>query len=595
LWRSPLAQKKHSQNDIPMHWLTLGFSAELEARYKTYFLARFLPYIRIALFLGFFIYAAFGVMDYYLAPHHYLSMWKLRFGLGVPVVLGCLLLTYSKFFQRYLHLGLAATSFVASAVLIALISVAPKPVDSTYYAGFMLVLYFSYTFVRMRAFHAAIAGWASLLLYGYVAIDLQRLDTWVLVNNISFLFSANIIGMVACYFIERQSRNNFLHLERIEEETARTDAMNNLLASEIRLRRQNEEKIRQSEQALRTIFDAVDAALFIHQPDGTVENVNEKMLEMYQATRDEVIGTGPDSAPPPPSDNPLYMLQEIYSRALQGESLRFEWKGLRQHDQEEFDVEVSLKKIALSGEDKLLATVHDITDRKRAEALRADMERMSRHDLKGPLGIIVSLPEVLLEELDGLSEEQVKLLKRIEEAGYRMLDMINLSLDMYKMEHDTYDFTPAPLDLAQVTSKVMDEISLVSRGRNMRLTLMINGEPDDKSAVIFFSGEELLLYAMFNNLIKNGLEASADGEELIVALDEEDDMVRISVSNSGEVPFEIRNEFFNKYKTFGKKEGTGLGTYSVRLIAKVHGGMVKLDTRTSGRTTVMVLLPRSQG
>lgn len=578
-----------------MHWLTLSFDPNLEREYQAFFLPRFLQYIRFALIMAFVIYSGFGVLDYYLAPQHYKLMWLMRFGLGAPTLFLCAIFTYLKWFQKILQPALAFTSFVTSAVLVALVAVAPQPVDSTYYAGFMLVIFYSYTFVRLRAIYAAATGWSILVLYTFVATTIQPQEMWILINNISFLLAANIVGMIACYFIERQSRNNFLYLRRIEEETHRVDTVNQQLAKEISQRVKNEEQIRQSEEALRTIFDAVDAALFIHRPDGSVESVNRRMLEMYQTNLGDVLQSTPRSAPAPPSGNQLDRLEEIYSRVRNGENLRFEWKGLKQRDQEEFDVEVSLKKIVIAGSVKLLATVHDISERRRAEELRADMERMSRHDLKGPLNAIISLPELLREELHGLSEDQDMLLKRIEDAGYRMLDMVNLSLNMYKMEHGSYVLTPEPLDLAQVTRKVMEEAEAAFLGKDVCMKLFVDSEQENLDKIIPISGEELLLYAMLSNLIKNAMEASPAGSDVTICLDQEEDAVRISVSNPGEVPFAIREEFFDKYATSGKTDGTGLGTYSVRLIAQVHGGIVKLNTHDTGRTTVVVVLPRSAG
>jgi signal transduction histidine kinase len=64
----------------------------------------------------------------------------------------------------------------------------------------------------------------------------------------------------------------------------------------------------------------------------------------------------------------------------------------------------------------------------------------------------------------------------------------------------------------------------------------------------------------------------------------------IHITNSGEVPPEIRDRFFDKFVTIGKKKGTGLGTYSARLIVKAFGGTIELDTQTPGFTTVIVCL-----
>ena len=53
----------------------------------------------------------------------------------------------------------------------------------------------------------------------------------------------------------------------------------------------------------------------------------------------------------------------------------------------------------------------------------------------------------------------------------------------------------------------------------------------------------------------------------------------------------IRDRFFEKYATSGKKKGTGLGTYSARLMAKTQGGDIELDSSKPGMTGIVIRLP----
>ncbi|MCP4752568.1 MAG: ATP-binding protein, partial [Proteobacteria bacterium] len=70
-----------------------------------------------------------------------------------------------------------------------------------------------------------------------------------------------------------------------------------------------------------------------------------------------------------------------------------------------------------------------------------------------------------------------------------------------------------------------------------------------------------------------------------------DDSVRIAIHNAGAIPEEIRDTFFDKYVTFDKMGGTGLGTYSAKLIAETIGGGIGLETSAKDGTTITVRLP----
>jgi len=63
------------------------------------------------------------------------------------------------------------------------------------------------------------------------------------------------------------------------------------------------------------------------------------------------------------------------------------------------------------------------------------------------------------------------------------------------------------------------------------------------------------------------------------------------VSNPTPVPTEIVPIFFEKYVTSGKRGGSGLGTYSARLMTECQGGEIRLDVAEDTGTTVSVRLP----
>ena len=98
---------------------------------------------------------------------------------------------------------------------------------------------------------------------------------------------------------------------------------------------------------------------------------------------------------------------------------------------------------------------------------------------------------------------------------------------------------------------------------------------------------------VFTNLIKNAVEASPDGETITVTLDQNDTMC-VRIRNKGAVPESIRDSFFDKYITAGKVDGTGLGTYSARLMVETQGGTIQLDSSELGATTVTVCLPLAE-
>lgn len=223
-------------------------------------------------------------------------------------------------------------------------------------------------------------------------------------------------------------------------------------------------------------------------------------------------------------------------------------------------------------------------------SLREHVYRISRHDLKSPLNGIIGCSGLIAED-DNLTPKQIRMLKMIEESGYKMLGMINRSLDLYKMETGTYQYQPTSVNILSIIHKViidMDNLSVCQTDR-LSVAILLGGKPVTEEDRFIVQGEQLLCYSMFANLIKNALEASPEAGRITVSLDKKETAI-IRIHNKGAVPVEIRDKFFDKYSTFGKTVGTGLGTYSARLMANTLGGSIYLDTSEESGTTVTVEL-----
>ncbi|MEE4355631.1 MAG: hybrid sensor histidine kinase/response regulator [Desulfococcaceae bacterium] len=232
---------------------------------------------------------------------------------------------------------------------------------------------------------------------------------------------------------------------------------------------------------------------------------------------------------------------------------------------------------------------------KQAARFRENVERITRHDVKTPLNSIIGFSQLLVND-ENLTEEQQECLSTIEDSAFRILNIINLSVDLFRMEQKTYPLHPVPVNLLHVIEKIKIESGGLMRGKELHLQILIQGKKAGPKDFFYAEGEELLFYSMLANLIKNALEASPDRETVTVSLEknEEKEQVLISIHNVGSVPEEIRDSFFEIYVTSGKKEGTGLGTYSARLIAETLRGSISMTTSEAQGTTLSIRVPATE-
>ena len=225
--------------------------------------------------------------------------------------------------------------------------------------------------------------------------------------------------------------------------------------------------------------------------------------------------------------------------------------------------------------------------------LREDVERMARHDLKTPLHGVIGFSSLLLGELE-LESTYQEMLQDINSCGYQMLEMINTSLDLYKMETGAYRYQAVEVDILAILRKLALEMAELAGNKQNKFKIILNEKHMlDNNTVFIVTGEELLCYSMLANIVKNALETSPAHHVVTITLSTADNgMATICIHNEGVVPASIRHCFFEKYVTAGKAGGTGLGTYSAKLIAQTLQGDIEMQTSVEEGTCVKITLPQ---
>ncbi len=222
--------------------------------------------------------------------------------------------------------------------------------------------------------------------------------------------------------------------------------------------------------------------------------------------------------------------------------------------------------------------------------LREEIEKITQHDMKSPLTAITGFSKMLID-WGNLNERNLRMAKSIWNAGERLIKMINNSLDLYKLEMGDYEKVFTQINIIPVIYSAIAELETLSNKKQLDFILLLNDKPVREGDSLFIYGEESLIFMLFSNLIKNAIEASPQNEKIIIKL-YDTNPVTISIQNKGMVPAEIRDRFFDKHITKGKLGGTGLGTYSAKLIAINLMGQISMSTSEEEGTTIRLNFPQ---
>ncbi len=292
-----------------------------------------------------------------------------------------------------------------------------------------------------------------------------------------------------------------------------------------------------------------------------------------------------------PQENRGELIQKMATLRRKGDAFSLEF-SLTSHNGEQRHIllKAGKKEETKAGQQTIAGILKDITEMVAAERLREDVSRITHHDLRAPLGPIVSIPQMILDEGENLTDEQRDLIKVIHHSGLKVLAMLHNSLTLYKIEQGSYTIKADDFDLLLLLREVLHDQKELARQYGVTCELRLNGTPTEKGERLPCRGERLLLYTLFANLIGNAIEASPFGESVHIDALLCDGSPTISIRNRGDIPKEIRRRFFDKYVTAGKSRGTGLGTYSAMLVAKAHNGMIGIITG-SGNTVLTITLP----
>jgi len=244
----------------------------------------------------------------------------------------------------------------------------------------------------------------------------------------------------------------------------------------------------------------------------------------------------------------------------------------------------------------------DVTAEKELELLREEFVQMLTHDLKNPLGGIISTLEITLDRsLGEINSDQEKFLTNAMEAGQKIIRMLNDLLDGYKTDTAGIELSLADIDLAEVARQNLRVLESQARERNIVLEI----EPPEG----FFRvrGDAEKLGRVIANLLSNALKFSPSASKITVSLRPLEEPPRpgspasrclqVRVIDQGEgISSEDQRRIFDKFyqveaRKAGKRSGTGLGLTLCKNIVEAHGGQIWVESERGKGSAFAFTLP----
>ncbi len=236
-----------------------------------------------------------------------------------------------------------------------------------------------------------------------------------------------------------------------------------------------------------------------------------------------------------------------------------------------------------------------ISDLQEANRLKSDFVATMSHELRTPLNVILGYTEMLADQdRAGAAGVSLPLVRRIRGSAVNLLELVDATLDLARLEAGRDVIHEAPLELAALCAELADELE-ASRVKSKSALVW-----SDATAGTLVVSDRTKLKTILKNLIGNALKYTRDGRvEVDLALVGEH--LEIAVRDDGVgIARESLPAIFEMFRQLESASthpfgGVGLGLYIVKQLAERLGGSVQVESTVGVGSTFSVRIPARAG
>jgi PAS domain S-box-containing protein len=383
-----------------------------------------------------------------------------------------------------------------------------------------------------------------------------------------------------------------------------------VLMTDITERKREEQALLESEQHITTIYNTVGDVIFqlTVEPGGQYRfsSVNAAFQKITGLPPGEVVGRLVNEIIPEPARG---IVLEKYRRAIEEKSI-VRWEETSSYPTGQLIGEVSVAPIfdRAGTCTYLIGSVHDITERKRAEQKLRDAHRdlekkvaertrelsdanlrlqeldrlksmfiaSMSHELRTPLNSIIGFTGIMIKGMAGeINAEQKKQLGMVQDSARHLLALINDVIDISKIEAGKIEAGVSTFNLDGVIREVRNTFDPAAQDRGLVLNIEIPGP-------ITITSDERRIKQIIMNLVSNAIKFTDEGR-VDLAVEQKGTVVEVRVRDTGiGIGKEDLEQLFRPFVRVmvpGRlTEGTGLGLYLSKKIARFLGGDITAES-----------------
>jgi PAS domain S-box-containing protein len=242
----------------------------------------------------------------------------------------------------------------------------------------------------------------------------------------------------------------------------------------------------------------------------------------------------------------------------------------------------------------------DITERKKAEeeinlknellqTINAEKDKffsILAHDLRGPLSAFLSATQILSDEIQNMSLEEIKEITiSMKDSASNIYGLLENLLEWSRLKRGLMEFNPEKIKLKQQTIACLEVLKESAQKKNIKIDCAVS---DD----IEIFADSHMLDTVIRNLVSNAIKFTpAGGNVMVKAEKRSDQSIEIKVIDSGiGMTPEMRSKLFllnekTSRKGTGGEPSTGLGLHLCKEFIVKHNGRIWVESNVDKGST----------
>jgi len=349
-------------------------------------------------------------------------------------------------------------------------------------------------------------------------------------------------------------------------------------------------QLTEEKEQLAGAFEAIHVGVIVVTSAGVIRLLNPAAATMLEIADGEYGGQEMGDVVPEGH------IRELLEGTLKTGEERTVEIVLGEDDERVYQAQTTLmKREDQGGIESIVSIFNDITEIRRVERMKTAFVSTVSHELRTPLTSIKGFISTLLEDDEGMYDEETRreFLIIINEECDRLTRLISDLLNISKIESGRgLDLQLSDVNVARLIERVAASHQPYTKKHEI-----VAEAPDDLEPI---RADADKLTQILDNLVGNAVKYSPNGGTVTIVASDEDGTVRLDVIDQGlGIPERHRDRIFQRFHQVDDDidhrsiSGTGIGLYLVQHLAHAHGGKVWLESSEVGEgSTFSLQLPK---